>query len=99
MTEATILIPENIDFKKVSDEIVYKAFNIAIEKKKKEIKKELKRTETKITRFEKKYNASLEEFERKMDDSIKEHNDWMDWSFLVENRKQLLNDLQTFKDN
>ena len=35
MTEATIIIPENIDIRKVSDEIVYKAFNIAIEKKKK----------------------------------------------------------------
>ncbi len=98
MTEATIMIPDNINLKKVSDEIVYKAFNIAIRKKKKEIERELKRVETKIRKFEKKYKRDLEEFEREMGDSLKEHDDWMDWSFLVETQKQLASEKQNFPE-
>jgi hypothetical protein len=97
MTEATILIPDNLNIKKVSDEIVYKAFNIAIEKKKEEIERELKRTDTKIKKFENKYKMSLEKFEKKMSDSLKAHDDWMDWSFLVENRQQLIEEMKNFK--
>ena len=97
MTEATIIIPDNINIKKVSEELVYQAFNIAIQKKKKEIERELRRTETKIKKFEKKYKMNLGKFEKKMEDSLKEHDDWMDWSFLVENKKQLIEDLKNFK--
>lgn len=97
MTETTIKIPGNIDIKKVSDEIVYTAFSIAIEKKRKEIKRELKRVETKIKRLEKKHKISFEEYETSMGDSFQHHNDWMDWSFLVENRKQLLEEMQSFE--
>jgi hypothetical protein len=88
MTEATIRIPGNIDIKKVSDEIVYKAFSIAIEKKRKEIQQELKRVDSKIKKFEKKYKLSFAEYEKSMGDSFQHHNDWIDWSFLVESRKQ-----------
>jgi hypothetical protein len=97
MTEATIRIPGNIDVRKVSDEIVYKAFSIAIEKKRKEIQKELKRVDSKIKRFEKKYKMSFEEYEKTMGDSFQHHNDWIDWSFLVENRKQLVEEIQNFE--
>jgi len=97
MTEATIRIPGNIDVKKVSDEIVYKAFSIAIEKKRKEIQKELKRVDSKIKRFEKKYKMSLDEYEKSMGDGFQHHNDWIDWSFLVENRKQLVEELHNFE--
>jgi hypothetical protein len=97
MTEATIRIPGNIDMKKVSDEIVYKAFSIAIEKKRKEIQKELRRVDSKIKRFEKKYKMSFEEYEKSMGDSFQHHNDWMDWSFLMENRKQLVEEIQNFE--
>jgi transketolase len=97
MTEATIRIPGNIDIKKVSDEIVYKAFSIAIEKKRKEIQKELRRVESKIKRFEKKYKTSFEEYEKSMGDSFQHHNDWMDWSFLMEDKKQLVEELQNFE--
>ena len=90
MTEATIRISGNIDIKKVSDEIVYKAFSIAIEKKRKEIQKELRRVDSKIKRFEKKYKLSLDEYEKSMGDSFQHHSDWIDWSFLVESRKQLV---------
>ena len=97
MTEAIIRIPGNINIKNVSDEIVYKAFSIAIEKKRKEIQKELRRGDSKIKRFEKKYKMSVEEYEKSMGDSFQNHNDWMDWSFLVENRKQLLEEIQNFE--
>ena len=97
MTEATIRIPGNIDIRKVSDEIVYKAFSIAIEKKRKEIQKELRRVDSKIKRFEKKYKMSFEEYEKSMGDSFQDHNDWIDWSFLVENRKQLVEEIQNFE--
>ena len=97
MTEATIRIPGNIDMKKVSDEIVYTAFSIAIEKKRKEIQKELKRVDSKIKRFEKKYKMTIEEYEKSMGESFQHHNDWIDWSFLVENRKQLVEELQNFE--
>ena len=60
MTEATIRIQDSINIKRISDEIVYKAFAIAIEKKNKEIKKELKRVNSKIEKFEKKYKMSFE---------------------------------------
>ncbi len=96
MTEATIRIPGNLDIKKVSEEIVYKAFSIAIEKKRKEIKKELRRIDSKIKRFEKKYKMSFDEYEMSMGDSFQNHNDWMDWSFLAENRNQLVEDLHNF---
>jgi hypothetical protein len=97
MTEATIRIPANIDAKKISDEIVYKAFAIAIENKKKEIQGELKQVESKIKRFEKKYKMTFEKFEKTMGDSFQEHNDWIDWSFLVENRQQLTKEIQNFE--
>ena len=97
MTETTIRIPGNIDIKKVSDEIVYKAFSIAIEKKRKEIQKELRAIDSKIKRFEKKYKLSFEEYETSMGDSFQHHNDWIDWSFLEENRKQLVEELQNFE--
>jgi peptidoglycan hydrolase CwlO-like protein len=61
---------------------------IAIEKKRKEIQKELKRVDSKIQKFEKKYKMSFEEYEKSMGDSFQHHNDWIDWSFLVENRKK-----------
>ncbi len=95
MTEATIRIPGNIDIKKVSDEIVYKAFSIAIEKKRKEIQQELRRVDSKIKKFEKKYKLSFAEYEKSMGDSFQHHNDWIDWSFLVESKKQLV-DLTNF---
>jgi hypothetical protein len=89
MTEATLRIPGNIDIRKVSEEIVYKAFAIAIEKKRKEIQRELRRVDSKIKRFERKYKMEFEEYEKLMPDSFQNHNDWMDWSFLMENKKQL----------
>lgn len=97
MTEATIRIPANIDANKISDEIVYKAFAIAIESKKKEILRELKQLESKIKRFEKKYKMDIEEFEKKMGDSFQEHNDWIDWSFMVEHKQQLIKDMKDFE--
>ena len=97
MTEATIKIPGNIDLNKISDEIIYKAFAIAIDKKKKEIKKELKQLDSKIMRFEKRYQNSLGQFESTMGESFQEHNDWMDWSFLEESKKQLLEELKSFE--
>ncbi|MCP4219918.1 MAG: hypothetical protein GY765_35125 [bacterium] len=97
MTEATIRIPGNIDIKKVSDEIVYKAFSIAIEKKKKELKKELRQVESKIKRFEKKHKMSYQEYETSMGDGFQHHNDWMDWSFLVESRQLLVEELENFE--
>ncbi len=40
---------------------------------------------------------SFDEYEKSMGDSFQHHNDWMDWSFLVENRKQLVEELQNFE--
>lgn len=97
MTEATIRIPDSIDIKKISDEIVYKALAIAIEKKKKEILREMKRVERKINGLEKKHNMNLDEFEKTLGDSFQEHDEWMDWSFLVENRNQLIEEIRTFE--
>lgn len=97
MTEATIKIPGNIDIKKVSDEIIYKAFAIAVEKRRKEIRNELKRVEVRIRRFEKKYKMVFTEFERKMGDTIQEHDDWIDWSFLEETRKELSKEFENFQ--
>jgi len=97
MIETTIRVPGNINIRKVSDEIVYRAFAIAVEKKKKEIHRELNRLDSKIKRFEKKYNMSFDKFERTMGDGFQEHNDWIDWSFLVESRKQLLEEIGNFE--
>ncbi len=94
MTEATIRIPGNIDVGRVPEEIFYKAFAIAIEKKKKEIKRQLKSIDAKIKKFEKKYNGGLELYEARMGDSFQEHDDWMDWSFLVESRHQLIEEME-----
>ncbi|MCU0290102.1 MAG: hypothetical protein MUF15_27420 [Acidobacteria bacterium] len=97
MIETTIRVPGNIAIRKVSDEIIYRAFAIAVEKKKKDIQRELNRLNSKIKRFERKYKMSFEKFEREMGDSFQEHNDWSDWSFLVESRKQLLEEIENFK--
>ncbi len=51
---------------------------------------ELKRLNAKIEKFEKKHKMSFEEYEKTMGDSFQHHNDWIDWSFLVESRKQLV---------
>jgi uncharacterized protein YhaN len=52
--------------------------------------KELKRLNSKIEKFEKKYKMSFEEYEKAMGDTFQEHNDWIEWSYLVESRKQLV---------
>ncbi len=97
MTEATIVIPNHINMKKISEDIIYHAFNIAVDKKKKELKKELKRTLQQIQKYERKYQTSLERFEREMGNSMREHDDWMEWSFLVENKNQLEIELENFQ--
>jgi len=97
MIETTIRVPGNIAIRKISDEIVYRAFSIAVEKKKKEIRRELNRLDSKIKRFEKKYKMNFDKFERAMGDSFQEHNDWIDWSFLEESRKQLLEEIGNFE--
>ena len=97
MIETTIKVPGNIAMRKLSDEIIYRAFAIAIEKKKEELLRELNRLTSKIIRFEKKYKMSFEKFEEAMGDSFQEHNDWIDWSFLVESRKQVLEDIKNFE--
>lgn len=97
MTEATIKIPGNIDIKKVSDEIIYKAFAIAVEKRRKEIRNELKRVEVKIRRFEKKYKMAFSEYEKTMGDTVQAHDDWIDWSFLEEVRKELNKEFENFQ--
>jgi hypothetical protein len=97
MTEATIRIPGNFDLRKLPEDIIYKSVTIAIELKKKEMKRDLKRLESKIKRFEKKYRMEFPEFEKSMEDSFQAHNDWMDWSFLEETRKQLLNEARNFE--
>lgn len=97
MIETTIRVPGNINIRKVSDEIVYRAFAIAVEKKKKEILRDLNRLDSKIKKFEKKYKISFDKFERTMGDGFQEHNDWIDWSFLVESRKQLLEEIGNFE--
>ena len=97
MTEATIKIPGNIDAGKIPDEIVYKAFAIAVEQKRKEIRKGLKRAESKIKRFEKKYRMPLDKFEQTMGDTFQEHTDWIDWSYLVENKKQMLEEMENLE--
>jgi uncharacterized protein YhaN len=93
MTEATIKIPDNIDAGKISEEIVYRAFAIALEQKKKDIRKELRRVESKIKVFERRYRMPLDQFEQTMGDTFREHEDWMDWSYLLENRNQLLEEI------
>jgi hypothetical protein len=97
MTETTIRVPGNIQVNKISEEIIYKAFAIAVEQKKKEIHKELKQVNSRIKRWEKKYKMSFEKFEQTMGDGFQEHNDWMDWSFLIENRNQLLEEIRNFE--
>lgn len=97
MIETTIRVPGNIAIRKLSDEIVYRAFSIAVEKKKKEIHRELSRLDSRIKRFEKKYKMSFDKFECAMGDSFQEHNDWIDWSFLEESRKQLLEEIGNFE--
>jgi hypothetical protein len=94
MTEATIRIPGNFDLKKLPEDIIYKSIAIAIELKKKEIKRELGRVESKIKKFEKKYRMGFLEFEKSMGDTLQAHDDWMDWSFLEETRKELLIETQ-----
>lgn len=96
MTEAIIRLPGNIDVAKIPEELLYKAFAIAVSKQKKELKRELKQIDSKIKKFEKRYKKSLSEFESTMGDSVKEHDDWMDWSFLDETRKQILKDMENF---
>jgi len=97
MPEATIQFPGNIKVNKISEEIIYKAFAIAIEQKKKEIYKELKLVNSKIKRWEQKYKMSFEKFEQTLGDGFEVHNDWMDWSFLIENRNQLLEEIRNFE--
>jgi len=97
MIETTIRVPGNIAIRKISDEIVYRAFSIAVEKKKKEIRRELNRLDSKIKRFEKKYKMSFDKFENTMGDSFQAHNEWIDWSFLEESRKQLLEEIGNFE--
>ena len=97
MTETTIRVPGNIKVNKISEEIIYKAFAIAVEQKKKEINKELKQVNSRIKRWEKKYRMSFEKFEQTLGDSFQEHNDWMDWSFLIENRDQLLEEIRNLE--
>jgi hypothetical protein len=58
--------------------------------------KELKRLNSKIEEFEKKYKMSLEEYEKTMGDTFQEHNDWIEWSFLVESRNQLVKESSFF---
>jgi hypothetical protein len=94
MTKATITIPDHIDVNKVPEEIFYKAFAIAVDQKRKELQKELKKTEIRIKRFEKKYHMTFEEFEEKMDDTFKGHDDWMDWSFLKETQEALTEEIR-----
>jgi len=97
MTETTIRIPGNFDFKRLSEEIIYKSVAIAIELKKKELKREVKRVESKIKKFEKKYRHGLAEFEKTMGDTLQAHDDWMDWSFLEETRSELLSEIQNLE--
>lgn len=97
MTEATIRIPDNIDAGKISEEIFYKAFAIAVEQKKKDIRKELRRVESKIKVFERRYRMPLDQFEQTMGDTFREHEDWMDWSYLLENRNQLLEEITSLE--
>jgi hypothetical protein len=52
---------------------------------------------SRIKRWEKKYKMSFEKFEQTMGDGFQEHNDWMDWSFLIENRNQLLEEIRNFE--
>jgi hypothetical protein len=40
---------------------------------------------------------SFGEFEQTLSEGFQEHNDWMDWSFLVENRNQLLEEIRDFE--
>jgi hypothetical protein len=39
---------------------------------------------------------SLEEYEKTMGDTFQEHNDWIEWSFLVESRNQLVKESSFF---
>ncbi len=94
MTKATITIPDTLNVKKIPEELIYRAFAIAVAKKRKEIQDELRKTDMKIRKFEKKYNMTYDVFSQKMDDSFKAHNDWMDWGYFIENRKALTEELK-----
>ncbi len=86
MSTATIKIPDNIDASKLPEEVIYKAFSIAVELRLKELKRELQKINTKIKKYEKKYKMGYNDFEHQMDDSFKAHEDWIDWGFLIESR-------------
>lgn len=57
---------------------------------------ELKRLNSEIEKFEEKHKMSFEEYEKTMGDTFQEHNDWIEWSFLVESRKQLVKERSFF---
>lgn len=93
MNTATIKVPENIDAGKLPEEVIYKAFTIAIELRLKELKKELRKIDAKIKKYEKIYKMEYGDFEHHMDDSPKAHEDWIDWGFLIESRGVVIDEL------
>lgn len=97
MTDAIIHIPSHYDLKKLPEDIIYKAFSIAIALKNKEIKKELRIVEAKIKKYEKKYQFSFSQYEKNIGDTLQAHEDWLDWSFLELNRKELHKEMQALE--
>ena len=94
MNTATIKVPENIDASKLPEEVIYKAFTIAVELRLKELKKELRKIDAKIKKYEKIYKMEYRDFEHHMDDSPKSHEDWIDWGFLIESRDVVVDELR-----
>lgn len=101
MTTIQLKLPEPAArlYPKVGEKIFLQAFRESVKRLIAEERQELKITNARIRKFERKYKKRFETFEKHMpaEGNYETHEDYGEWSYLMEKAKRLAQDIADYE--
>jgi len=100
MTTIQLKLPESVArfYPKIGEKIYLQALRESAKRLMAEEREELKITNARIRKFERKYKIKFEKFEKRMPSTgdFQMHEDYGEWSYLVEKAKRLAQDISSY---
>jgi len=100
MTTIQLKLPESVArfYPKIGEKVFLQALHESVKRLIAEERQELKSTNVRIRKFERKYKMKFEAFEERMPSAgnYETHEDYGEWSYLVEKAKALVQDIDNY---
>ena len=100
MTTIQLKLPDRVArfYPKIGEKVFLQALRESVKRLIIEERQELKNTNARIRKYERKYKMNFETFEKRMPSAgdYETHEDYGEWSYLVEKAKALVQDIDNY---